>query len=320
MLWYVCMRYGRLEGLKTEFYWPRRGQTFKKYIKNSSETWHIDHAGPLVKSDQCTHIILVIVDAYSKYNIFCLIRNKKLEYTILALGKVFQKFGKPKMIIVDREFVSTKFKEFLAKNKVDLHLIATGMPRGNDQVEWTVRMLFNLMRSILTDKKEAKWTSVIPQIEAMLNEIKTEKDLLEDVVEQKTKDLLIVRAKANHRMEINRKEQEVRFNVKRFAAKLYQIGDKVVVANTQVPGGKFKPKFDGPYEIHTSRYEDGQKVAKLKEMLVDISIVEIVSLCLLMHFKRLIFNLFTLHALRSVYYIVYLIRLFVTYIKVKFDF
>lgn len=280
--------------LRDELYWPRMGQTLKKYIKNCRictvnkshtgkkrglyqlgekatkpfQVWHIDLAGPLVESNKCTQI-LVIVDAYSKYSMFCPIRNKKTEYTIVALGKVFRKFGKPERIVADRAFVSGKFKEFLSQNDVNLHLIATGMPRGNGQVERVMRTLFNLMRSVLNDKKESTWTSVIPQIEVVLNEteckstgctpnllmfgkrdrLPAESAMLDGVPKRQIGDGSQIRAQAANRMENDRKKQEVRFNLKRTPAKLYHVGDKVVVANTQVSGGKLKPKFDGPYEI-----------------------------------------------------------------------
>lgn len=69
----------------------------------------------------------------------------------------------------DSPIVLVKKKNGSLRLCVDLHLIATGVPRGNGQ-ERIMRTLFNLMRSMLTSKKEAKWTSVLPQIEAVLNE------------------------------------------------------------------------------------------------------------------------------------------------------
>mgnify|MGYP006264118487 CR=1 FL=1 len=81
-----------IEKMRDNLFWPKMGQCLKKYIKNCRscvlgkshtgprtglwqhgeqpsdilETWHIDHAGPLVKSNGCTQI-LVIIDAFSKY-------------------------------------------------------------------------------------------------------------------------------------------------------------------------------------------------------------------------------------------------------------
>lgn len=80
-----------IQKLREDLFWPRMGKCLKKYIKNCRacvlgkshtgpkaglwqngqkpndilEVWHIDHAGPLIKSNGCTQV-LVIVDAFSK--------------------------------------------------------------------------------------------------------------------------------------------------------------------------------------------------------------------------------------------------------------
>jgi hypothetical protein len=40
---------------------------------------------------------------------------------------------------------------------VQLHHIATGMPRGNGQVERLMRTVFNLLRASLTAENEKNW-------------------------------------------------------------------------------------------------------------------------------------------------------------------
>jgi transposase InsO family protein len=107
--------------------------------------WRIDHAGPLVKSHNYIQI-LVIVDAFSKYCSLRPIPKKTSADSICALQCVFDKLGAPKRIIADRgaAFTSRMFKTFLAEQKVELHHIATGTPRGNGQVERLRRTIFKL--------------------------------------------------------------------------------------------------------------------------------------------------------------------------------
>lgn len=84
---------------------------------------------------------------------------------------VFEELGKPRRIIADRAaaFTSVVFRNFLSEHDVQLHHIATGMPRGSGQVERVMRTVFNLMRATLTADKENTWTVVIPAIEDNVN-------------------------------------------------------------------------------------------------------------------------------------------------------
>ena len=133
--WEKCIK-----KMREHLFWPRMGQCLKKYIRNCRgcvlgkshtgpraglwqhgeqptdilETWHIDHAGPLVKVNGCTQI-LVIIDAFSKYCRLIPIQKETSEHSICALLAVFQELGKPRRIIADRAaaFTSTIFQNFL---------------------------------------------------------------------------------------------------------------------------------------------------------------------------------------------------------------
>jgi hypothetical protein len=182
--------------MREDLFWPKMGKCLKKYIRNCRacvlgkshtgrrsglwqkgerpkdilDTWHVDHAGPLVKSHGCTQI-LVIVDAFSKYYSLKPIKSKTSEDSIKALFSVFKQLGKPRRIIADRgtAFTSTMFRNFLSEQQVELHHIATGMPRGNGQVERVMRTVFNLLRATLTDQKESTWVEALADIETVIN-------------------------------------------------------------------------------------------------------------------------------------------------------
>jgi hypothetical protein len=61
------------------------------------------------------------------------------------------------------------FRNFLSEHQVELHHIATGMPRGNGQVERVMRTVFNLLRASLTDQKESTWVEALANIETVIN-------------------------------------------------------------------------------------------------------------------------------------------------------
>lgn len=82
------------------------------------DTWHIDHAGPLVRSNGMTQI-LVIIDSFTKYVKLCPIKKRTSEDSIAALKDVFNELGTPKKIIADRglAFQAATFKNFLVGKK-----------------------------------------------------------------------------------------------------------------------------------------------------------------------------------------------------------
>lgn len=286
--------------MREDLFWPKMGQCLKKYIRNCRScvlgkshtgrraglwqhgekpddilhTWHIDHAGPLVKSNGCTQI-LVIVDAFSKYCRLQPIPKKNSEDSIRALLPVFEELGTPKRIIADRAaaFTSVTFRNFLHEQNVELHHIATGMPRGNGQVERVMRTLFNLLRATLTGEKESTWTTAIPAIEVNLNStihsvtgfapavlqlgknprLPATKDFLGDATPadnfidpEEAVDL------ARRRISKRAKNRAQQFDASRYRTPSYAVGDVVAVEDSQLAGGgKLKAKFKGPYTIRT---------------------------------------------------------------------
>lgn len=289
-----------LSKLREDLIWPRMGKTVRKYVANCRscvlgksstgkkrglcqqqskpttklDTWHIDHAGPLVKSNHCTQI-LVIIDAFTKFVRFCPIKQKTTNCTIKALVTVFEELGTPKRIIADRgtAFQSSAFRVFLTERSVELHLIATGVPRGNGQVERVMRTLFNAMRSVLVDKDEKNWTKVLPDIEDDLNvtinkstgyapwvlmygenrRLKATEDLLVNhPAVTEVDDTKVICKKVNERLQTTIDKTKQVFNEKRVKAVPYAVGDKVAIENSQLSyGGKLKPKFQGPFDIIT---------------------------------------------------------------------
>lgn len=241
----------------------------KEKPKNKLEVWHIDHAGPLIKAGGNTQI-LVIIDAYTKYVKLCPIKRRTTDYTIKALQKVFDTLGKPRQIIADRAlaFTAVKFKNYMKDNEIKLHHIATGMPRGNGQVERVMRTLFDMLRATLIQKGEQNWSKELPILEDNLNHLKNEttgetpallmfgkderlqavKNLVPEaeIKELTEKD----KQKVAERIDKKTAEMRKRFNEKRAKIQTeYKAKDLVVIQKTQIAGGKLAPRFTGPFEI-----------------------------------------------------------------------
>lgn len=286
--------------MREDLYWPKMGQCLKKYIRNCKacvlgkshtgrhsglwqygeksndilDTWHIDHAGPLVKSNGCTQI-LVVIDAFSKFCRLQPIPKKTSEDSIRGLLPVLQELGRPKRIIADRAaaFTSTTFRKFLDEQKVQLHHIATGVPRGNGQVERVMRTIFNLLRATLTAEKEHTWTTALAAIEDNLNSTvhsvaeftpavlhlgtnprlaATRQFLGDAVATDNFVDPDKAIAEARDRMINNSNKRAQQFNISHYCANLFNVGDTVAVKDSQLGGGgKLKPKYKGPYTVRS---------------------------------------------------------------------
>lgn len=282
--------------IREDLYWPRMGQCLKKYIRNcracvlgKSHTgrragkwqhgeksddilhmWHIDHAGPLVKSNGATQI-LVVIDAFSKLCRLMPIPKKTSEDSICALISIFEELGTPKRIIADRAaaFTSITFRNFLSARNIELHHIATGVPRGNGQVERLMRTIFNLMRATLTAEKEKKWTTVLPAIEDNINStIHSVTGHTPKVLHHGTNPRLLAtqqfladappgdnfvdpgKAVAQVRLKRSANKRAQHFDDSRCRANLFTIGDLVAVEDSQLAGGgKLKPKYRGPFTV-----------------------------------------------------------------------
>ena len=91
-------------------------------------TLHIDHVGPLIKSEKGYRHIFEIIDAFSKFT---------FREAIANLRTLFKLFGTPVRIISERgsTFTSDEFKEFCTTLGIKLVLIAVRTPKANGQIE-----------------------------------------------------------------------------------------------------------------------------------------------------------------------------------------
>lgn len=115
------------------------------YIKTPWSRIHIDHAGPFEN-----HIVLVVVDAATKWLEAVPVSSTCSAATIAALSEMFARFGLPKTIVSDNgtSFTSEEFSNFLQKNGIVHVRTAPYHPQSNGQAERAVRSLKEAMRKI----------------------------------------------------------------------------------------------------------------------------------------------------------------------------
>jgi hypothetical protein len=96
-------------------------------------TIHIDHFGPLPKTQQRFQYIFEVIDAFSKFIKLYPCRSTDAKEVTKHLSHYFQDYSRPLRIISDRgsAFRSDAFKEFVSENNVQHVLIATGTPQAN---------------------------------------------------------------------------------------------------------------------------------------------------------------------------------------------
>lgn len=78
-------------------------------------------------------------------------------------------FGTPSLIITDRgtNFNSRHMRELFHEWQVRHHMISTGTPRGNGQVERYVSTITNMLSTTCIDASD--WPSVLSKVQLSLN-------------------------------------------------------------------------------------------------------------------------------------------------------
>ena len=89
--------------------------------------------GPLPSGES----ILVIVDYYSRYYDYVVMKSTTAEKTIEALTSVFSRFGLPKTCFSDNgpQFKSEIFAQFMKGQGIYHHMVTPRWPQANGEVE-----------------------------------------------------------------------------------------------------------------------------------------------------------------------------------------
>ncbi|XP_011860169.1 PREDICTED: uncharacterized protein K02A2.6-like [Vollenhovia emeryi] len=121
-----------------------------EYPKGPWERVHIDYAGPVAGM-----MLLVIVDAYSKWIEVKITNSTTTSSTIAILDKLFAAHGVPVIIVSDNgpQFTAAEFKTFLQTTGVKFHkLTAPYYPATNGQAERYVQTVKDALNAMSTTR------------------------------------------------------------------------------------------------------------------------------------------------------------------------
>jgi Integrase core domain. len=112
------------------------------------------------------------VDAFTKYLQLVPLKSLSGAETLQVFKERLTLFGRPRVVVVDRgtNFTYGPLQQYFRKQKVELHFIATGVPRANGQVERDVATVTNLLTT--ETEKLTEWPSKLSKIQESLNTTK----------------------------------------------------------------------------------------------------------------------------------------------------
>lgn len=242
------------------------------------DTIHIDHYGPLPNLMNKRKHVLVVVDAFTKFVKLYAVNSTSTKETIASLEKYVLAYSRPRRLISDRAtcFTSLEFAEYLHENNIKHVKVATASAQANGQAERVNRVLYATLGKLSSPINHADWSHKLSQVEFAINNSKhaTTKETpckLLYGVEQRGKivdELSEFISEMNHtdepvnlpeirkaaENEINKKQQysEERHRRKHKPTKTYQVGEQVVIRNTDTVIGtnkKLIPRYRGPYVV-----------------------------------------------------------------------
>ena len=236
------------------------------------ETLHIDHLGPLETTSKLYRHIFVVIDAFTKFVWLYPTKSTTTAEVIKKLEIQKEVFGSPSRIVSDRgtAFSSNEFHDYCQREGIELHLITTGLPRANGQVERLNSTIIAVLSKMCLDEP-TKWYKRVGEVQQTINStyqrsigmspfelligvpMKMKSTQLYKMVEEElTKKFVDDREEARKEAKAQilkiQEENCKGYNLRRRQARCYKVGDLVAIKKTQ-PTSKLRPKFVGPYRI-----------------------------------------------------------------------
>ncbi|GFX43004.1 retrovirus-related Pol polyprotein from transposon 17.6 [Trichonephila clavipes] len=252
-------------------------------------TYHVDFIGPLPSTNKSYQHIFTVVDAFTKFTWLYPVKTVSAESALEKLKQQQKTFGNPIRIISDRgsAFTSKLFNDYCDEENIQHLQIATGVPRGNGQVERIHRTLIPVLTKLSLDDS-TKWYKYVDRLQRILNstisrstkwtpfellvgiKMRNKEDILikDLILEEMAKELLeqreFLRNDAKKNIETLQSENRKTYNRRRKKASLYKEGDLVAIQRTQFGAGlKLRPKFLGPYKVTKVNSKDRYEVEKV---------------------------------------------------------
>ncbi|GFY03226.1 hypothetical protein TNCV_1171861 [Trichonephila clavipes] len=157
------------EIVKQEFFIPNLSNVVKKESIPLS-TYHVDFIGPLPSTNKSYQHIFTVVDAFTKLTWLYPVKTVSAESALEKLKQQQKTFGNPIRIISDRgsAFTSKLFNDYCDEENIQHLQIATGVPRGNGQVERIHRTLIPVLTKLSLDDS-TKWYKYVDRLQRILN-------------------------------------------------------------------------------------------------------------------------------------------------------
>ncbi|GFU20899.1 transposon Tf2-9 polyprotein [Trichonephila clavipes] len=228
-------------------------------------------------------------NAFTKFTWLYPVKIVSAESALEKLKQQQKTFGNPIRIISDRgsAFTSKLFNDYCDEENIQYLEIATGVPRGNGQVERIHRTLIPVLTKLSLDDS-TKWYKYVDRLQRILNstisrstkwtsfellvgiKMRNKEDILikDLLLEEIAKELLeqseFLRNDAKRNFETLQSENRKTYNRRRKKASLYKEGDLVAIQRIQFGAGlKLRPKFLGPYKVTKVNPEDRYEVEKV---------------------------------------------------------
>ncbi|GFS59564.1 transposon Tf2-6 polyprotein [Trichonephila clavipes] len=133
-------------------------------------TYHVDFIGPLPSTNKSYQHIFTVVDAFTKFTWLYPVKTVSAESALEKLKQQQKTFGNPIRIISDTgsAFTSKLFNDYCDEENIQHLEIATGVPRGNGQVERIHRTLIPVLTK-LSLEDSTKWYKYVNRLQRILN-------------------------------------------------------------------------------------------------------------------------------------------------------
>lgn len=230
-------------------------------------TVHVDATGKLSGKSNKKEYVFVLIDAFTKYVLLHHTLSIDSTNSIKAVKKSVSLFGAPTRIIADqgRCFASKEFREFCESNNIALHLIATGSPRANGQVERVMSTLKGMLTAV-ESSKDRSWQDALLDVqlalnctinrvtkssplELMIGKIARPLELMMEDNNELEIDILEARKQAENNIKINAQNEKHRFDAKKAKIVKFSVGDFVLLQNEERNQTKLDPKYRGPFKV-----------------------------------------------------------------------
>lgn len=219
--------------------------------------------------------MIAIICGFSKYVVLKATKDVDSASAIRFLRESMICYGKPQRVISDRgtAFTSHSFEKFCDDYFIQHIKIAAGAPRANGQIERVNAMILSGLATSTHDIEASDWDERLLDVQAAINssEHRVTRQTPYDLIfsykvvglheNPLTQEILMLNvelgtehdpAEVPELLEKNREALSKQFNKTRKQAKVYQVGDIVLVRADPPATGesrKLAPKYRGPYEI-----------------------------------------------------------------------